>query len=237
MAEPKLVIYDVAIGIVSSLLSLLITQNIILAFGLFISMGFAGFLLHFVIRYWRIRSRGGIVDVFKDQKSCKKLIYKRMIASHRVMILAVQAFHIIRPLEGPFYKAMLKRKGKTGASVRLLLLNPEAHDYVRTRAKEIGEKEDDFVKFIKDSFDVARRLREEESIDIQIKFYSALPIWQLFVFDDCLFVSFYTSGAERHSLPHYQVAGDSPLFESFVRFFNQLWENSLLYSEIRPGPV
>ena len=233
MVESKLVIYDIVIGIVSSLLSLLLTQNIILALGLFVSLGAAGFLLHFGIRFWRISRRGGIINVFKDQKSCQKLIYKRMIASHRVMILAVQAFHIIRPLEGPFYRAMLKRKGKTGASVRLLLLNPEAHDYVRTRAKEIGEKEDDFLKFIKDSSDMAKRLREEESIDVQVKFYSALPVWQLFIFDDCLFVSFYTGSVERHRLPHYQVSGGSPLYDSFVRFFNQLWETGAKPDEKR----
>jgi len=231
MVESKPFIYEiikgVIVGVIVSLLSYVITWNIILACGLFISLGVGGLLLQVGIRFWRVSRRGGVLNVFNDQKSCERLIFKRMTTSHRVMILAVQAFHIIRPKEGPFYKAVLERKGRTGAPIRLLLLNPEARDYVATRAKEIGEKENTFVKFIKDSVVVAKRLRDEESIDIEAKFYTALPVWQLLIFDDCLFASFYVSGAERHHLPHYQVAAGSPLFNSFVRFFNELWETGV----------
>ena len=231
MVESKLVIYEIVIGIISGLLTFLITQNIILACILFISLCIVGLLLYVGIRFWRVTSRGGIINVFKDQKNCEKFIFNKMVTSHRIMILAVQAFHIIRPLEGPFYKALLKRKKETGASVRPLLLNPDAHDYVKIRAKELGEKEDDFVGFIKDSAVIAKRLQEEESVDIQVKFYSAMPIWQLFIFDDCLLASFYMSGVERHRLPLYQIAEGSPLFNSFVRFFNQLWETAVQSSD------
>lgn len=220
-------ILQLIIEIVSSLLVFLITWNILIASSLFIILIITVLSVDVGIRFWRITRSGGIINVFKNQMSCEDLIFRRIADSHRVAILAVQAFHIIRPVEGPFFGSMSKRGGIRGAPIRLLLLNPKAHDYVRIRAKEIGEKEDDFVTFINESVVIVDRLRRDYAVDIQVRFYNALPVWQLFVFDDCLFASFYISGVERHRQPVYQIAEGSHLYTSFIRFFNYLWESGV----------
>ena len=227
LPKVKRIISELIIQIVAGIITYFITYNIIIAAGIFAVALVITLSIPPLLRFIRIIRSGGIINVFENQMSCKNLIAKKIEISHRVAILAVQAFHIIRPVDAPFFKPMTKRGGRKGAPIRLCLLNPEAHGYVRIRAKEMGEKEDDFIRFIQDSIVAANDLKNSYSVDIQVKLYSKLPVWQLFIFDDCLFVSFYSSGVERHRQKHYQIAEGSPLYHSFVRYFNYLWDTSV----------
>lgn len=227
MPEVKRILVELIIQMTIGIITYFITHNIILAVGIFAAAFVITLSIPAFLRYVRIIRSGGIIDVFENQKSCEDLIAERIENSHRVAILAIQAFHIIRSVEAPFFEAMTKRGGRKGAPIRLCLLNPKAHEYARIRAKEIGEKEDDFMRFIQDSIVAADDLKNNYSVDIQVKLYSKLPVWQLFIFDGCLLVSFYSSGVERHRQKHYQIAEGSPLYHSFVRYFNYLWDTGV----------
>ena len=225
--EVKRTLIGFIIQMATGTIAYFITHNMILAVGIFAVALVITISIPTFLRHARIIRRGGIIDVFENQTSCKDLIAERIENSHRVAILAVQAFHIIRPVEAPFFEAMTKRGGRRGSPIRLCLLNPEAHESIRIRAKEIGEKEEDFIRFIEDSIVAANDLKNNYAVDIQVKLYSKLPVWQLFIFDDCLFASFYSSGIERHRRKHYQIAEGSPLYHSFVRYFNYLWDTGV----------
>jgi len=222
---------ELVVNIVAGIIGYFLTSDIVKALIVFFVVLAIIFFIPHLFRVVRIFRSGGIIDVRGNQKASENLISERIENSHKVAILAVQAFHIIRPVEAPFFEPMTKRGGRKGAPIRLCLLNPKAHEQVRVRAKEIGEKEDDFIKYIQDSIAAANKLKKEYSVDIQVKLYSQSPVWQLFIFDDCLFVSFYSSGMERHREQHYQIAVASSLYKSFVRYFNYLWDTGVSSKE------
>lgn len=218
---------ELVIDIVAGVIGYYLTSNIVMALIIsFVILVIIFFIPH-LFRVVRVFRSGGIIDVRGKQKAFENLISEKIEKSHKVAILAVQAFHIIRPVEAPFFEPMTKRGGRKGAPIRVCLLDPKAHEHVRVRAKEIGEKEDDFIKNIEDSIAATNKLKKEYSVDIQVKLYNQSPVWQLFIFDDCLFVSFYSSEGERHRQQHYQIAEASPLYKSFVRYFNYLWDTGV----------
>ena len=159
--EVKRILVGLIIEMATGTITYFITHNIILAVGIFAAALIITLSISTFLRYVRIIRSGGIIDVFENQMSCKDLIAEKIENSHRVTILAVQAFHIIRPVEAPFFDSMTKRGGRKGAPIRLCLLDPKAHEYVRIRAKEIGEKEDDFIRFIQDSIVAANDLKKQ----------------------------------------------------------------------------
>lgn len=216
---------EIGIGILSGLITFYLTKNWLYAAASFLG---ASIILSIVfLCYWfvKIRFRAGIINIYSCQKNCEKQLENYFQESHRIAVLCVQAFHIIRPIEGAFYRSVLKRGDRSGSGnpIRLLILDPHATDFVGIRAREIGEKEVDFIKFISDTIKFADDLKNQHKVDIQVKTYSELPVYQLFIFDDRLFLSFYRSGFERHRTAMYEISEKSLLYEGFVRYFNSLW--------------
>lgn len=224
MLTTRFIIVEIVIGIVTGILTTALTQNIILGISILFGLPAAGLVIYLGISYRKVRCRGGVLNIYRRQRDCEDLIFDKLITSHRVMILAVQAFHIIRPDIAPFYQALVKRGGRKGSPIRMLLLDPEGRSYIARRAQEIGEPEHDFMQYITESVELARKLRDDHKVDLQVKLYQMLPVWQLFIFDDFLLVSFYFPGVERHREPFYQISEGTPLYSSYVRFFNHLWE-------------
>lgn len=190
----------------------------------------------------------GLCDYFPNQRAAEKAMLRALERNHNVRIMAVRDWSFL-PVLGDYtpFGDLIRRKGKT---FRLLLLDPFTTgrdggirfvDHRKTELSDIPPT-DATAQVMEDQIVMTLRFVEKlrrEGVDCVVRLYNELPVFKLFIFDDCAFVGGFTKTSYGRNNPFYQCQrGKDLLFDLADRFFEHVWEHrSVAYEPDRAVPL
>lgn len=185
---------------------------------------FASYLCRFVLK---VNRYGGIRDVVNRRNRFTSLFKKLMEASINVDLLLVNGSRLIAYPDSPLQQSLSKRSGRYDyrKKIRILLLDPEAEKYVKERMRNI-EAAEAHQEHISQLIKVVSRIAEENDINVEIRLYSIMPIFNMLLFDSELFLTVYTNEDRACITPTFRVKKDSVLKKGFSYYFEGIWDNA-----------
>lgn len=179
----------------------------------------------FVLKPLQIVRKQKLKVVYTSFQEARPFIKRKIQEASSIKISSVGGGAVVEDERGWILETLLKRSHQDGVQIKILLLKPNSQA-VQDRFKELDNlKPSKFPPEALSNYILTntQKILERKS-KIGLRYYSAKPIWRLFILDDTAFVSFYLSSKEGHETQMTQLEKGSDLFTAFERTFDSLWE-------------
>jgi hypothetical protein len=196
---------------------------LVLSFSIFVWLAFTE-----VRSFWRLGILGGDRTIEKGVNYRKAL----SLCKDSMEFLGIGAGKLIA--ERDDFLSAIRRCNRNDRPIRFLLCPPD-HPRLLEIARQASKPEEEYQETVKKSLRVLRNLRYNESRNIQVKFYSQLPLFRLmFINDSICLASHYILGEGSGSqLPQLHILR-KPFFrrdiESFYHplkeYYEELWKDA-----------
>jgi hypothetical protein len=127
-------------------------------------------------------------------------------------------------------KHLIEKKVRQGLKIRILTIHPDSI-FLKQREQDEKVTPGYIRETIIQLYDWVRHLKEKlakNPDDISIQFYDALPLDFYFRVDDVLFVGPYLYGKDSQQTISFEFRSNAKGFSDFVRYFEDLWGQSVL---------
>jgi hypothetical protein len=216
------------LALLSALLRILGTASAItLGCGSFTILMLVGWCLE---RQRELRSMG-IKRIYKEFKKSPSALDFITKANKNVDLLAISCYSF---LEEDKSSEVILEKIRTGARVRVLVLNPESK-YLADKAIDENQDPNKWKRDIETTIGTVKRigkdvhrLHRNRRGSVEIAKYDTLPLWRVMLIDGSrAYLQYYFRGFKEHDSPVCVVENDKrSLFKTIDEYFNWLWENS-----------
>lgn len=185
-----------------------------------------GFQWYDTSRFWRVGIRAAHQDA-RDELDPKRTL---LMVTNSLDFLGTGAAKLTDEDE---FKAAVLRCSASGATVRLLLSNPEAEN-LRKAAQRANKHESAYQQAVSSSLKVIAELRNNRSARIEVRFYKgARRFRMMFINDEVCLLSYNVYATKEHPLSYPAVrlhkAADDELrsfYWAFRRYFQDEWESA-----------
>ena len=147
----------------------------------------------------------------------------QILHSRKCQILNIRGREILGEGEGAGFHRQLIERSRKGLHAQLLLQNSHSASIAK-RARAIGKPPHVYAM----TMDAARGHIEEfvsrHSLNLELRLYIQNPVFALWIFDECLFVSFYVDSVSRQNTECYKVIHNSAFYEALCQHFDSVWE-------------
>jgi hypothetical protein len=189
-----------------------------------------GLVVNELTKFWRV----GLIGA--DRTPLRGIDYKKALAlCHSSLdFLGIGASKLTSL--NPDFGAAVRRCHHARHPIRFLLCDPK-NRRLEEFARQAGDPDSHYRRRVVESLRVLSRLRREQDMNIQVRFYSdnSLPLFRLMFIDNTLcLASHYEFGAgEGSHLPQLHIRRARPhqpqsssIYFAFREYFDQLWERS-----------
>ncbi|RLC77257.1 MAG: hypothetical protein DRJ03_27160 [Chloroflexi bacterium] len=181
------------------------------------------------LQAWLLRQKGiGIVNVYPHRMDARPPISKMLQSAQAIQYMGIQGLDIITHREVMFSDLALsfKHSERKQQNARFLILDPESC-YTKSRSEEIGQSRQEIHRGIKHSLEDLEALNQNiDAVDLEVRLYDCVPIWNLLFLDDILFLAFYLKGVRGPNSLCLEIQRPSPLFLAFEKYFDEVWEEA-----------
>lgn len=178
--------------------------------------------------FWRIGLLGA------DRTIAKGIDYRKSLnlCTDSLEFLGIGANKLLNEREA--FRGAINRCRRDERAIRFLLCPPD-HEKLIDIARQAGRPDKEYQEKVKDTLRELRDLKEKKAINIQVKFYSKLPLFRLMFVNDtfCLASHYILGEGEGSQLPQLHVWKKPPGqrdIESFYfplkRYYEQMWEEA-----------
>lgn len=125
-------------------------------------------------------------------------------------------------------KSILEQRDAKKYETNILLLNPNSI-FVSSRVDKLKQYDSkSYAADIKSNIRKLENFIQKGNWIIDFCLYSQEPIFNIHLFDEVLYLSFYSDlevrkGKERQNVPCYKIKNSSLLYESIVKYFDYTW--------------
>ncbi len=164
-----------------------------------------------------------IVQVFPSQQQAAEEIRQATLSAAHIDVLAVRGLGLIG-LNNSLLRASLEERPET--RMRVLLLEPGCRAAER-RAKEIGESAEQMNGGIRTT-EAGLRTLAERGAQVELYWYTTLPVWRVFAVDNILYLSSFDVNWEGHESEITKVAPSprGPIYHGVTRMLTELFRTS-----------
>jgi hypothetical protein len=197
---------------------------------LFLTSGIIGFVVWRELdQFWQM----GLVGA--DHRIEKGLDYKRSLAlcSNSLDFLGVGASKLTR--ESEEFEGAINRCHRPNRPIRFLLCDPDNEELIKM-AKQAGRDPNEYQTTVRNSLRTLAVFRLNREKNIEVRFYSELPLFRLMFIDDSLcLASHYVFGeGDGSQLPQLHVRrtigyrrDNEALYYPFKLYFERTWEQAV----------
>lgn len=185
-------------------------------------------ITHELFSFWRI----GLVGA--DQSANLGISYAKALGICRDSLdfLGIGASKLT--MERDAFVAAIARCNRPERPIRFLLCTP-TNETLQSAAKQAGRPEREYQDRVRESLRVLKQQREDQARNIEVRFYSDLPLFRLMFINDSLCVaSHYVLGeGDGSQLPQLHVRrsiwdrrDNESIYYPLRLYFDQLWEKA-----------
>jgi hypothetical protein len=229
------VIIAVGLGFLTNILWTAITSrfDIYITTTIFIAVAVVYLILWvFIIKPLVVSHKVKIKNVYQNYEIAKPSLHIALKESSNIKIMSVGGSSITEEDRGEVLN-ILTRRVLAGASVRILLLNPNS-TAINSRFKELQQMKpqngqpSDLSNHITNS---ANKIITRDS-RLSVRYYDTTPVWRLVLMDKVAYVSFYLGDKEGQETSMIILDRGTDLFSAIERQFDALWETGKQSSSI-----
>lgn len=183
--------------------------------------------------WWEIRHFWslGILGVRSPSTEARRYDGALALCTNSLDFLGVGA-HKLTSRKAAF-EAAVKRCHREDRPIRFLLCEPNNHELVKM-AQRAGRSDTEYQENVRASLRVLKWFREQRAVNIEVRFYSELPVFRLmFANDDLCLVSHYvfgegdgSDGSEVYVSSDVGERDTLSIYYGFKQYFETMWNRS-----------
>ena len=170
--------------------------------------------------------QGNTITEFENQLACEDELVEHFRKAKTIKILTIRGEKYFLGQRSLFHNLCFLKQAKD-FTTKVLVLSPDALHITEEVADQLGQSSAKEIRVKMQLVFEHLKTMERTLKNFEVRHYDETPIFKILLFDDVIFVSAFIQAKSDYNVKMLQIRkGGNPLFSSFEKYFDDLWQRS-----------